>query len=535
MADPSPPAGLPNNEWIELKNISGRAINLAGCRIADASGQSGPMSSFLLQADSLLIICSSGSLASMSSFGQAISVTSFPSLDNDGDDVILKSAAGNVIHAVQYSSSWYNNELKKEGGWTLEMIDPGLPCRAMENWTASNDLRGGTPGKKNAASAVVSDTDPPGLLRAYAIDSLTLVAVFDEPLDSARVSNPSNYLLDGNAIIMQAVALPPVFNQVQLKLNTQMHPGKIYFLSAQQLRDCRQNQMSQSQVKTGLAMNADTGDLVVNEILFDPRSNAYDYVEIYNKGNKIVDLSTLYMANRNGQGIISSAKILYPARYNIYPGEYFVMTEDPRNLAVNYTVKDPARIFSLSLPSFPDDAGEVVLLNAQGKLLDEVDYDVHWQFKLLANPEGVALERIDPARPSQDSANWHSAASTAGFGTPGYRNSQFMESSIPGATISVNQVFSPDNDGFEDIAAIKYSVERPGYVGNIIIFNMQGLAVRQLVHNGIMGLQGQWNWDGLDEKGAALPMGPYVVFSSFFNLEGKKKNFKNVIVLARRM
>ncbi|MGZ8516757.1 MAG: lamin tail domain-containing protein, partial [Chitinophagaceae bacterium] len=34
MADPTPQIGLPNNEWLELKNTSSSAVNLQGWRIA---------------------------------------------------------------------------------------------------------------------------------------------------------------------------------------------------------------------------------------------------------------------------------------------------------------------------------------------------------------------------------------------------------------------------------------------------------------------------------------------------------------------
>jgi len=43
MADPTPQVGLPNNEWIELRNTSANAINLQGFRISDLTGQSGAM------------------------------------------------------------------------------------------------------------------------------------------------------------------------------------------------------------------------------------------------------------------------------------------------------------------------------------------------------------------------------------------------------------------------------------------------------------------------------------------------------------
>ena len=49
MADPTPQIGLPNNEWLELRNTTGASINLQNWRIGDATGQSGPMPNFVLQ------------------------------------------------------------------------------------------------------------------------------------------------------------------------------------------------------------------------------------------------------------------------------------------------------------------------------------------------------------------------------------------------------------------------------------------------------------------------------------------------------
>ena len=113
MADPSPQVGLPGNEWIELKNISSFPINLQNWRIGDSNGQSGPMLNFLLQPDSQVIVCTGSAVTAMSTFGNTISVTSFPSLDNDGEEIVLKSSDGKIIHVVNYSANWYQNELKK--------------------------------------------------------------------------------------------------------------------------------------------------------------------------------------------------------------------------------------------------------------------------------------------------------------------------------------------------------------------------------------------------------------------------------------
>ena len=123
MADPTPQVALPNNEWIELRNTSSTTFNLLGWRIGDATGQSGTLPSYNLLPDSFVIVCTASAVAAMSAYGPTISVTSFPSLDNTGDVIYLRSPQNRIIHAVSYADTWYQNELKKDGGWTLEMID----------------------------------------------------------------------------------------------------------------------------------------------------------------------------------------------------------------------------------------------------------------------------------------------------------------------------------------------------------------------------------------------------------------------------
>jgi len=538
MADPSPQVGLPSNEWIELKNTTAAPVNLQNWRIGDAGGQSGPMPNFTLQPDSFVIVCTGSAVAAMSAFGTTISVTSFPSLDNDGDQLFLKAANGTTIHAVGYTSGWYQNELKKEGGWTLEMIDTKSPCAGISNWKASVHVTGGTPGKKNSVDAINNDATAPQLKRAYTTDNITIILVFDEPVDSLSGATVSNYSIDGGLTIISATTIPPLFNSVQLKVATALNINTVYTITALNVRDCKNNTIgSSNKARVGLPSDAATGEWIINEILFNPRSNAYDYIELYNNSNKIFDASKLYIANRNSSGVISSIKALSPLPYYIFPGDYIVETEDADNLALQYLVKNPENVLLISSPpSFPDDEGTVVALNFQGNVVDEVKYKDDWHFKLIDNAEGVSLERIDPDGTSQDETNWHSAASTAGYGTPTYKNSQYKLVQSINAAIEISpKVFSPDNDGRDDIATVQYEVTEPGYIANVTIFDAAGRPVRNLVRNGTLGLNGYWNWDGLDDKGLKLPVGTYIIFSEIFNLQGKKQKFKNTVVLARKL
>lgn len=537
MADPSPKVGLPDNEWIELRNTTSSSINLQGWYLGDISGQSGAFPNFILQADSLVIVCTGSALTAMSSFGTAFSVTSFPSLGNDGDQIFLRAGNGNIIHAVAYSGGWYQNELKNEGGWTLEMIDTKNPCSGSSNWNASTNPLGGTPGKKNSIDGINQDQTAPTLKYSYTIDSVTLIAVFDEPLDSLKASDISNYSIDGGLSVLLATSLTPLFNTVQLRLSGALLTNTIYHLIVSNVFDCSSNVIgSVNTVKAGLPQEPSSMDIVINEILFNPTANGYDYIEYFDRSDKIINAAGLFAANRNSSGVISSIDQIGLTPFYIFPGEYFVITENAASIKINYLVNNPGALLELpAMPSYPDDAGDVILLNGQGDVVDEVKYNAGWQFKLIDNAEGVSLERIDPDAISQVDANWHSAASTAGYGTPGYKNSQYKQSQIIDAIVNVvPKIFSPDNDGHDDVTSIQYKVTAPGYVVNITIFDSQGRPVRDLVKNGTLGLNGQWNWDGLDEKGNKLAIGIYIIYTDMFNLQGKKQQFKNTVVLAKK-
>ena len=188
-----------------------------------------------------------------------------------------------------------------------------------------------------------------------------------------------------------------------------------------------------------------------------------------------------------------------------------------------------------STPSYNDDKGDVIILNEQGKIVDELVYSDKWHFKLIDNKEGVALERIDYHAATQNQDNWHSAATSVGYGTPTYKNSQYrMDLQVQGDITASPEIVSPDNDGMDDFATIDYNFPSPGYVANITIFDANGRVVRYLQRNALCGTKGNFRWDGLGEKFQKLPFGIYVIFTEIYNLDGKKKQFKNTIVLARR-
>jgi hypothetical protein len=538
MADPSPQVALPNNEWIELKNTSPFDIDLQGWHIADLSEQSGPMPSYHLKPDSLVIVCSNSAAAALAAYGSTIAVTSFPSLDNTTDAVYLTSPQNKIIHAVNYKDDWYQNELKKQGGWTLEMIDTKNPCNGADNWKASTDLKGGTPAAKNSVDGNNPDRTAPQLLHAFATTPNDITLVFDEPLDSTKGAAIINYSIsDGIGAPQTATVITPMFDNVSLHLSTALQAGKIYTVTATHITDCAGNAIGAANTaRVALSTIADSLDIVINEILFNPPANGVDYVEIYNRSNTIINLQQLYIANRSSTGVISSITPLSATTRLLFPQEYMVITEDPAIVKSQYITLNPNAFTPVTtMPSFNDDKGDVLILNAQGNIIDELVYSDKWHFKLIDNTEGVALERIDPDAPTQQEDNWHSAATSAGYGTPTYKNSQYkIAEQVQGDITITPEIVSPDNDGIDDVATIAYHFPEPGYVANITVFDAAGRTVRYLQRTALCGTTGNYRWDGLGEKNQQLPVGIYIIYTEVFNLNGKKKQFKNVVVLARK-
>lgn len=532
MADPAPSVGLPDAEWIEIRNRSGIPVNLSGWRLRSGDQISGMMPDRILLPDSFLVITSTGSLPDLSFLPHAISVTSFPYLTNDENMIELLSSGNLPVHSVHYKTSWYQNAVKQEGGWTLEMIDPDNPCSGADNWRASNDPSGGTPGRVNSIANMNPDRSPPILLQALGADSLHVILNFSESLDSMAAANPSNYrIANGGPDILSASPVSPVFEQVILE-TAGMDRHTMYELYATGIRDCAGNAVSQ-QIFFGRKEMPDSNDIIINEILFDPRTGGSDYVELMNRSRSIFDMGDLYLAHRNNLGEVTDAVRLFAIERPFHPGQLILITEDTNAVKRDYRVIHPDLMIEASvLPSFPDDTGYVVLMNAAGEIMDELAYSDKWHFGLIDDAEGVALERISPSLPTSDPSNWHSASSDAGYGTPTEKNSQFRpEMSFP-ASISVEpHVISPDNDGLDDYCSIYYSFPENGNLITITVFDVSGRPVRYLQQGAVGGMKGCFRWDGLDGKGRKLPTGLYIILSEVIHVSGKKRKFKNTVAL----
>lgn len=541
MADPTPSHGLPDAEYIELYNRSDKVIDLEGFRLSNGSApQTFPQK--LLFPDAYLIVCDNGDLDSMSVFGETLALPSFPALVNSGGTLSLTDPAGNLIHYVAYSLETYKDPFKQSGGYSLELVNPLAPCLGEENWRASANLTGGSPGMENSIFAPSPDTMGPDLQRVFASATSpeAVLLFFSKSLEKASAENPAHYSISNGVQVSSATLFPPESKVVRLQLASSLQPSVLYEVSvAHNVTDCIGNPVG-SMDKATLALPdvVENQDIVINEILFNPRFGGFDFVEIYNRSGKIFNLGDLYLGNlRPGIDTVTAA---VENNRLLFPGEYAVLGENVADLQNRYAVNNPNFLIVNDLPAFNDDMGNVTLYRAQGAevvVIDAFDYDENFHNPLLDDPSGVSLERINPDRPTQDPANWHSAASTAGFATPTYRNSQFFAGE-PAAVDFFDlpdPVFSPDGDGFKDVLRIHYMTDQPGFVAQIRFFDSEGRLIKSLNDSELLGNEGFFTWDGDTDDGQKASIGIYVIWIQLFHPDGEVREFKKTCVVGGRI
>jgi len=527
--DPEPPTGTELPEFVEIRNTAPYPVQLNGWRFASNSGQV-QLPFYELQPDSLLLL-SKKALPGTNS----LTLSDFPALGNEDDTLILYNAAGSVMHAVAYDKSWYADAKKENGGWSLEMISPAAPCNGSINWKAAAVAAGSTPGQPNSVSAAVADTVSPDLLRADVTDSLHLALYFSKTLDSTLAAAPARYQL--TPAVVAAHVAPPLFNTVQLQLAAPLQPEGIYTLRVKDITGCAGQPLGRDSAVLALPTVADSGTIVINELLFDPKPGAPEFVELYNRSSRAIDVQQLSIAmiDRDGQPGAPVAVSAIPRL--LLPGQYLALTRNADALCRNYTCKAWGNLLTVSsLPAFPNEGGTIGLYNTFNGVVDVFSYTPDMQLSLAGNTKGVSLERLSAAQPASDISNWHPAATTAGDATPGYLNSQQLNLKQAAGEVSLQpQVFSPDNDGMDDLAVITCQLPEVGYIGNITIFDAQGRPVRQLLQNGVLGNRNNIIWDGLGENRQQLPVGIYIAFTEVFDLQGRVKRWKLPVVVARRL
>jgi hypothetical protein len=539
MADPNPCVMLPDAEYIELYNRGSSAVDLKDWQIELGSHKK-VLATARMDPGEYLIVCDGDHESLLRVFGRTLPVRNMPAVVNTGQTITLKSPNGAVIHTVTFSDGWYQNRQKSQGGWSIEIIDPDNPCGYSENWSESLDIRGGTPGQKNSTDASRPDLSLPVLLRATLPSDSSVLLLFSERMDSSTILSPWLYSADKGLMHPSAVVpVGPDYNAVLLYYAERFQTSTSYTLTVlNTLKDCAGNTLTpDAVVHFAVSGMPEKDDIVINEILFNPRTGNSEFIELYNRSSRALNLENLAIALADSHsGEIKRTVSLKKYPYLLFPGNYVVITDHAISLPENCIRQYPASIVEINgLFALPDEEGFLVLFNEFSRAIDEVRYAASMHTEFLQDAEGVSLERTDFDKPSGSPQNWHSASTASGYSTPCRMNSQAMHEDIPPAEVILSpQVFSPDNDGVDDQMILHIQTHEPGCSASILIFDMNGRKIRNLTSRILLGTDEYFTWDGISDEHEPADPGIFIFYIEICSPMGKVKKIKKVVTLTRR-
>ncbi|MCB9226605.1 MAG: lamin tail domain-containing protein [Chitinophagales bacterium] len=529
-ADETPSFGMPAFEFVELKNVSSDTIFLNNWKFADASD------TVLIPYDTILphnflLLCKTTAESDYSLFGKTVGVPNFPSLNNSGDNLKIFNTYDVLIDSVSYKVDWYRNETdsvgnqKKNGGYSLERIFTDEICTPFYNWFPSFNTSGATPGTENSVVNYSFSSTPITIQDIIIDNDTTLLVSLNTEAQNIGTQNV-NVLNNG---VEQAYISST--NTLTVHLAQPLQTGQPYVLQLSNLQDCFNNVLPNTTDSFFLYQTPQKGDLIINEILFNPVSGGIDFLEIYNTQNTAFEVLGLEVLEYDGNNPQLLTDSLFIDKIRLMPGSYTVLTLDTALLQELHYVANPGWLYECRLPNFNDDKSIAVLKQKNGVWFDSLYYDKSWHFELLDVQDGVSLERIQATEPTNDKNNWHSAARTYNYATPTAQNSQAFNVN-QADNISVEpEVFTPNEDGYNDFCLISYNNATVGEVADITVYDALGRKVKLLAQNQLLGTNNTWQWNGTNNNFEKADVGIYIIVFELFNESGKKKVIKKNVVL----
>lgn len=533
MPAPSPSLGLPEAEYIELFNTRPYPISLKNWTLKTGNS-SKLLPDTILQAFSYAVITAAGTVSLWQGYHNIIPLSGLQITDK-GVNISLYDSSHHLIHAISYAEEWYKDMAHNHGGIALEMADYHHPCGEGSNWFPSTHAHGGTPEKANSVSTANTDTITPHIYHVAVLTDTTIAVYFSEKIWHPRLALPGTYSILPYGQVTQVSYEEDIPQFVILTINQVLNYDTEYTLFiTDTLTDCVGNSFSMPCFYPFIrAYNADSNDVIINEVLFHPLDDGVDFVEIYNTTTHAINMLHLQLATRNKQGNIESVKNITAQALYLPSHAYALLSTNSHKVQEQYYCPNKECFISMKeFPSYPNEHGDVVLMNNH-KVIDEFIYDASMHYSMLTDVQGVSLERISPYAPASQASNWHSAAAGVGYATPGYRNSAYAASTDNKDVITLYpSIFSPDNDGYNDVLHIYYSFDKPGYRLSLYIYNEYGILIHTAVNNEPVATSGFYTWDGCIENGIKAGAGNYIVVAKYWNTAGVCRKIKKMCALA---
>ena len=525
MAQPSANMPLPNYEYIELKNRTDRKLHLQKWSI-QLGNNVRVLPDFILPEKGYAVIVAKNNMPFVEAYPNLVGIQSM-SITNSGQRLSLFNEENSVIHTVNFSDYWHSQNIKRNGGWALEMIDEMNPCEGETNWDSSVSPSGGTPGYKNSITAINRDNTLPTISGITLEDSLHIILFLSETVVTADSVLAKSLSIKPPVDICSATKILPENSAIKITITQPLSVNTLYTLQiGGKINDCSGLSVPQnSAIKFGVPKEAEFSDIIINEVMTNyAGSTNSTYIEIYNRSEKIIDLKNILIGS-GGELYPEKTVIAIPEGHQLLPQSYLVFCKNKNVTLQEYIAPYPERLIEVSnLPSFTKKSGIIHITNLSLERIDYLEYNENLHYEMLSSTSGVSLERINFDVSTQNNHNWTSAAATSGYGTPGYKNSQYTDLIDSQDIITVTpDIISPNNDGFNDYATIRCQFNEENNRLTIRILNRHGQIINSLTNNILCGKDNFFTWDGGTNWGEKVSMDMYILKFEYWNNNGIKK------------
>lgn len=533
MPAPKADLDLPNVEYVEIFHAGEYAIRLEGVSWSNSKSTVILKEKWVQPGDYLLLIPENQTLLLME-YGEIIPIRSWPTLLNSGDQLSLQDDQGKPIDRIAYTTNSWRGTEYSSGGYSLEVANPFYACEQSDLLKPSIDPLRGTPGRQNSIFDLTPDENPPLLNRVEFSSSKSLILSFSKPILSGF--DPVNFVFEPSLQI-DSIAQSSS-KEIQIFLAEDLTANTIYRLRINGLTDCSGNGFLQTEpFQFVLPVQAEKGEVLINELLFNPKAGSPKFVELINVTDNYLDIQDWKLANFDEMGEVAQVKQLGESSLILPPRGYLAITTSPDMLKLDYARSSMgAFVHIATLPSYPIAGGTVVLLDATGNIAETFPYSEELHHPLLKDPKGVSLERLSTQSAASLSANWYSASAVEEYATPGRKNSQVISGEFEAELIQIDpEVFDPEGSNGNTFTTIRYELDQAGWVGSFRIYSTTGQLIQVLAENEILGTAGLFTWAGTDSQGKVLRSGYYVLLIELYDLTGEMRVIRKTIVIATKL
>ena len=430
LANPSSESNWP--EYVEIFNRSHSAIDLSSSFLGDANSLQRLDSTFqssdsvffgpiIIDPKSYMVFSRQPRI--LKEWNQSGRILSFdlPYLNNSTDIISWIWAPSNdsseassvVLDEVEYKANWLADYVSIERkmwdkpsqdhrnwGPSKGIISDGVPSNMPQHVSSANSRYPlakrtssttgyGTPGLPNT---VELDTVAPSLTNFSFTTQNQLMISFDESVLeeslSLKLARDSSFV---HPIQAQPLGKDEINQRFYFQLMEPLTAEERIYLQVMRASDWFGNSQIHP-IRWIQFLPKDSlieGELVINELLLEPNEQwPYEYVELYNHSTKYAHLDGWSLRDKTG------FSWTFPDDLILYPNEFLLLTSDTH-----------------SLPSLNNDSDELILSNAQGKIIDSLNYNKEWfhyDIRFLQNwGLGRSLERKSPLLPTNDPTNWY--------------------------------------------------------------------------------------------------------------------------------